>query len=168
MRRRAFLTGVFAALYPALTTANAATEETGAKAAEFQLKDQYETQMSYQFPRAKVAVLIFGDRKGSEQIEGWVRPLWDRYQTKIDQHGIAVLFSVPAFARGVVRKIFKNKVKYSVLLDWKGDVAKAYSYQGGQANLFLINRNGEIVLKMVGAANQNELSRLFGQIDRLL
>lgn len=137
-------------------------------APHFELKDQYDKSASYKFPKQKVTVLTFGDRKGSEQIEGWVKPLWDRYQTRIDQQGVAVLTSVPFFARGFVRSIFKSKVKYPVLLDWKGDVAKAYSYQNGKANVYVIDRNGQIIMKLTGAANQTELNRLFARIDALL
>lgn len=138
------------------------------QASEFELKDQYENALSYKFPRQKPSVLTFGDRKGSEQIEGWVRPLYDRYQERIDQHGVAVLSSVPSFMRGVVRRIFKSQVKYSVLLDWKGDVSRSYEYQGGKANVVVIDRNGQIVLRVYGAANQQELNRVYTQIDKLL
>ncbi len=145
-----------------------AHEPTETRAPEFELKDQHDKATSYSFPKKNITVLTFGDRKGSEQIEGWVRPLWDRYQNKIDQQGVAVLSSVPFFARGFVRGIFKSKVKYSVLLDWKGDVSKAYGYKSGSANVFVIDRDGRIVLKIIGAANQNELNRLFATIDGLL
>jgi len=138
------------------------------KVPDFELKDQYDKAASYRFPKQKITVLTFGDRKGSEQIEGWVRPLWDRYQTKIDQQGVAVLTSVPFFARGVVRGIFKSKVKYSVLLDWTGDVSKSFGYQSGRANVYVINRDGQIVLTVTGTASQTELDKVFAQIDRIL
>ncbi|MDX2032831.1 MAG: hypothetical protein SF339_19295 [Blastocatellia bacterium] len=138
------------------------------RAAEFELKDQYEKPLAYRFPKGKVSVLTFGDRKGAEQIEGWVRPLYDRYQARIDQHGVAVLSSVPSLMRGIVRGIFRSKVKYSVLLDWKGDVARSYGYQSGKANVVVIDRNGQIVLRVYGAANHQELNRVFTQIDKLL
>ncbi len=138
------------------------------RAPEFELKDQYEKSLTYKFPKGKVSVLTFGDRKGSEQIEGWVRPLYERYQDRIDQHGVAVLSSVPSLMRGIVRRIFKSQVKYSVLLDWKGDVSRAYNYQGGKANLVVIDRNGRIVMRAYGAASSQELDRVFAQIDKLL
>lgn len=141
---------------------------TMSHAASFELRDQYENTLTYKFPKQKISVLTFGDRKGSEQIEGWVRPLYDRYQTRIDQNGVAVLSSVPSFARGIVRRIFKSKVKYPVLLDWKGDVASAYGYQNNQANLYVIDRDGRIVLRLTGAANPEQLNRVFAQIDRML
>lgn len=138
------------------------------KAAEFELKDQYDTSFSYRFPKSRITLLTFGDRKGSAQIEGWVRPLYDRYQERIEQYGVAVLSAVPGLLRGTVRGMFKNKVKYSVLLDWKGDVAKAYQYEGRQANVFLVDRQGRIVYRTKGPANESELQKLYAQIDALL
>ncbi len=141
---------------------------SGGIASGFTLRDQYNQPASYRFPSERVTVLIFGDRKGSEQIEGWVRPLWDRYQARIDQRGVAVLSSVPSMVRGLVRTIFRSQVKYSVLLDWKGDVSRAYGYQNGRANLILIDRQGQIVLRLQGAAEADSLGQLFTRIDRLL
>ena len=137
-------------------------------ASDFALRDQYNQLSNYRFPAERVTVLIFGDRKGSEQIEGWVRPLWDRYQARIDQRGVAVLSSVPAMVRGLVRTIFRSQVKYSVLLDWKGEVSQAYGYQNGRANLVLIDRQGRIVLRLHGAAEAASLGQLFTRIDQLL
>lgn len=138
------------------------------KATAFELKDQYNQVSSYRFPKAKLTILIFGDRKGSEQIEGWVRPLWDRYQDRIDQKGVAVLSAVPAFMRPIIRTMFRSKVKYSVLLDWTGDVATAYSYQSGRANLILIDQQGRIVLRLMGPAGNDGLQQLYARIDPIL
>ncbi len=138
------------------------------KATSFELKDQYDKKLAYAFPRQKVSVLVFGDRKGSEQIESWVRPLYDRYKDRIDQNGVAVLNSVPALMRGIVRQIFKSQVKYPVLLDWTGSVSRAYEYQSGKANLIVIDRSGQIVYCAYGAASEPELARIYTQIDKLL
>lgn len=142
--------------------------EPVARAAEFELKDQYDKPVSYRFPKSRITVLTFGDRQGSEQIEGWVRPLYARYQERIEQYGVAVLSSVPAVMRGLVRGIFKSKVKYSVLLDWKGEVAKAFQYERRQANVFVIDRAGRILYRSKGPATEAELQRLYAQIDRQL
>lgn len=149
---------------------HAATAASGGDktATGFELKDQYDKLEKFHFPNDKVTVLTFGDRKGAGQIESWVRPLWDRYQNRIDQKGIAVLSSVPSFARGVVRRIFRSNVKYPVLLDWKGDVSRAYRYQGGSANLYVIDKSGRIMLKLTGEADEQQLNRVFNEIDRLL
>lgn len=144
------------------------TNDEVREATAFELKDQYDKLEKYRFPNGRVTVLTFGDRKGASQIEGWVRPLWDRYESRIDQKGVAVLSSVPSFARGVVRRIFKTRVKYPVLLDWSGDVSKAYGYQGGSAVLYVIDKQGRIVLSLTGVADNARLDKVYRQIDKLL
>jgi|NOAtaT_7_FD_contig_101_735573_length_3484_multi_2_in_0_out_0_4 hypothetical protein len=143
---------------------------TGAtsRAVDFELRDQYNQLISYRFPKSKPTILIFGDRKGSEQIEGWVKPIWAQYQDRVDQRGVAVLSAVPSFMRGIIRSMFKSRVKYPVLLDWTGEVAKSYSYQSGQANLILIDQQGQIVLRLTGGVGKEGLQQLYARIDRLL
>lgn len=138
------------------------------RASGFELKDQYNQVNSYRFPKSKPTILVFGDRRGSDQIEGWVRPIWDRYQDRVDQKGVAVLSAVPAFMRGIIRSMFKSKVKYPVLLDWTGEVARAYTYQSGQANLILIDQQGVILLRLTGPVTREGLQELYARIDRLI
>jgi peroxiredoxin len=162
--------GLLASVPSALARAklSAGGHEGGMRAAEFELKDQHDQPFRYRFPQSRITVLIFGDRKGSEQIEGWVRPLYNRYQTRIEQYGVAVLSAVPSMMRGLVRGMFKRKVKYPVLLDWKGEVAKVYQYESRQANLIIVDRNGRIVYRTTGAASEAKLHWAYEQIDRLL
>ena len=143
-----------------------ATADT--KASAFQLKDQYDTSYVYKFPRSKVSVLAFGDREGSKQIEGWIHPLYERYGNQVDIHGIAELSVVPTLVRGVVRRIMKREVKHPVMLDWEGSVSRSYGYRSGRANIIVIDRDGRIVLKLIGAARASELNRVYSQIDRLV
>lgn len=150
------------------TVAGVTHEGAAARAAEFELKDQYDNLRSYRFPKTRITVLTFGDRKGSEQIEGWVRPLYNRYQERVEQYGVAVLNAVPRLMRGIVRSMFKSKVKYPVLLDWKGEVARSYQYESNQANVVVVDRNGRIVYRTKGPATEAELQRLYAQLDRLL
>jgi cytochrome oxidase Cu insertion factor (SCO1/SenC/PrrC family) len=138
------------------------------RAVDFELRDQYNQVISYRFPKSKPTILIFGDRKGSEQIEGWVKPIWAQYQERVDQRGVAVLSAVPSFMRGIIRSMFKSRVKYPVLLDWTGEVAKSYSYKSGQANLILIDQQGQVVLRLNGGADKDGLKQLYAKIDRLL
>lgn len=137
-------------------------------ASDFTLKDQYDNLWVYRFPRNKVTVLAFGDREGSEQIESWVTPLYGRYQERVDIHGVAVLGSVPSMARGIVRRIVKSQTKQPVMLDWSGAVAKKYDYTGDGANIVVIDRSGKILLRAAGAADDESLRRVYGQIDKLI
>lgn len=138
------------------------------RAPEFELRDQYGNAQAYRFPTTKVNVFIFGDRKGSGQIEAWVRPLFDRYQERINIKGIAALSSVPSLARGMVTRIFKSQVKYPVLLDWTGGVTQSYGYEAGKANVFVVSPSGEILLRLNGAATQQGLEQVKAQVSRAL
>jgi peroxiredoxin len=137
------------------------------KAAEFELKDQYDKTFTLNFPKNKATILVFGDREGAKQIESWVRPLVEKYADKIDIQGVAELSAVPSLARSVVRRIMKNQVKYSVMLDWSGAVSKSYGYQKGKANLFVIDKRGSIVAEVAGAASEAELEKIYREINRV-
>lgn len=141
---------------------------TPERAMDFELRDQFGNSLAYRFPKERVSVLVFGDRKGSEQVEGWVRPVYERYTDRIDLHGVAVLDSVPSLLRGYARRQFKKKVKYPVLLDFKGDVSKGYGYEGDKANVFVIARDGRIVHRAAGAATPDGLQQLYAEVDCLL
>lgn len=140
----------------------------GERAMDFELKDQYGNALAYRFPKEKVSVLVFGDRKGSSQVEAWVRPVWDRFGERVDLHGVAVLNSVPSLFRGYARKKFRQNVKYPVLLDFEGAVTKAYGYEGDKANVYVIARDGTIALKLTGEATPGGLERLYAEVDALL
>jgi peroxiredoxin len=138
------------------------------RAMDFELRDQFGKPLAYRFPKERVSVLVFGDRKGSEQVEGWVRPVYERYADRVDLHGVAVLTSVPSLFHGYARRQFRKQVKYPVLLDFKGDVSKGYGYEGDKANVFVIARDGTVAYRASGAATPDGLERLYAEVDRLL
>lgn len=138
------------------------------KAANFTLEDQFGKEMSVRFPSDKVAILIFGDRKGSEQVEGWVRPLYAKYTDQIYIFGIAELSVVPWAVRPMVRTIIRNKSKTPVMLDWTGKISKSYGCEKGKANVFVISRNGSIVSIKRGAVSSSALSSIYDDINAVL
>lgn len=138
------------------------------KASEFSLKDQFGAVYDYKFPREKVSILAFGDKDGAEQLESWIKPLVEKYDTKLDIQGIAELSAVPSLARGIVRSMIKKKSKFPVMLDWKGDVSKSYKYEKKKANIILIDKDGAIIFKDTDAANAEKLDKLYKEIDKLL
>lgn len=136
-----------------------------AGASEFALKDQYNRSYNVRFPRDKVLILVFGDRKGSSQIESWVRPLYEKYADTVDIYGVAELSAVPSLMQGVVRQIFKSQIRFSVMLDWSGKVSKSYNYQSGKANVVLISKKGEILFRQTGAATEGGLNGIYQMIN---
>lgn len=141
------------------------TAASRASASEFALKDQYNRSYNVSFPRDKVLILVFGDRKGSSQIESWVRPLYEKYNDGVDIYGVAELSAVPYLMQGVVRQIFKSQIRFSVMLDWSGKVSKSYNYQAGKANVIVINKKGEILFRQTGAATEGGLNKIYQMIN---
>lgn len=138
------------------------------KAANFTLEDQFGNKTSVQFPASKVVVLVFGDREGSEQVEGWVRPLYNKFGNRIFIFGIAELSAVPWVARPIVRGIIKSKSENSIMLDWSGKIARSYGCEKKKANVFVINRDGVVKVEKRGAATPGELRNLYAAIEGVL
>ncbi len=138
------------------------------KAEHFTLEDQFGNKIGIKFPSNKVVVLVFGDRKGSEQVEGWVRPLYEKYTDQVYIFGIAELSVVPWAVRPVVRGIIKSKSKAPVMLDWTGKVAKSYGCEKGKANVFVVSKEGKVIEVKRGAANSGGLNNLYSVINSAL
>jgi hypothetical protein len=116
----------------------------------------------------KVADFQLTDQKGSDQLTPWIQSIKERYGTRVDIDGIADMSSVPGFLQNRVRKAFREKMSYSVMLDWEGDVVKQFAYAKGVANIYLIDRNGHIVRRTSGPKTDAGLQGLFTELDRLV
>ena len=81
---------------------------------------------------------------------------------------MAELSGVPTLARGMVRRIMRREIKYPVMLDWEGDISKTYGNQKGAATLVVVTRDGRIVYRTSGAAQESELERLYKEIDKVI
>jgi hypothetical protein len=133
--------------------------------AEFVLQDQHAADQKIQFPRAKISVLIVADQKGSEQIAPWVTPLYARYEKRIDIAGLASLPGIPSPFHGLFRREFRKKLAYPVLLDWTGEVSKTFNAKPNVANLFVIGKDGKILVNKTGAVAPAELKDVTDTID---
>lgn len=150
-----------------VVTSNGVSNEL-MKAKSFSLKDQFGNSHELKFPREKITVLAFADRSGSEQLERWIRPLYQRYREKIDIYGVAELSAVPMIARGFVRSIIRKSSNYPIMLDWEGKVSSDYKYEVGKANIYVIDEKGLVQIKKIGTANDKDLNDLFSKVDYLL
>jgi len=72
---------------------------------------------------------------------------------------------IPEFFRAMLRGAFKKQLTYSVMLDWDGSVVKQFAYQKNVANIYLIDRRGNIAARLAGEVNDGALRALFRGID---
>ena len=145
-------------LAPPLTNAPGCTE----------LKDQFEALQKLSFPATNLTVLTLADHKGSEQIAGWVGPVKERYGLRVDIRGIADMSAVPGWLRGVVRKKFRQQQTYPVMLDWSGDVVRAFAAVNECVNVLVIDERGQILQRFTGEAKPAALTELYTTIDQAL
>lgn len=138
------------------------------KATNFGLKDQNDRYVEVNFPSDRPVVLIFGDRKGAGQIDGWSKPLYEAYSDKAYIFGIASLSGVPSYARGLVRRLIKRQTSYSVLLDWGGKVADSFGYEKNKALIVVLSKDGTVVTKQSGASSPTELKTIKAELDKQL
>jgi hypothetical protein len=136
--------------------------------ANFGLKDQNDKYVEVKFPSDRPVVLIFGDRKGAGQIDGWSQPIYKKYEGKVYVFGIASLGGVPSYARGLVRRLIKRQTSYSVLMDWGGKIASSLGYQKDKAMMVVVGRNGTILSTKYGAATDTELDQVYAELDKQL
>jgi hypothetical protein len=141
------------------------TGNAQAKATSFDLKDQNDKPVSVNFPSDRVVILFFGDRKGSEQIDGWAKPIYERYNKTSYLFGIASLSGVPSTARPLVRRLIRRQTSFPVLMDWGGKISRVYSYEAGKAMVVLAGKDGRILSRRSGKATPAELKTLFAEID---
>ena len=155
-------TGVSAApkAEPSITPTNAPSS--------IALHDQFDAPQTLSFPATNVTLLTIADKKGSEQIAGWVAPLKQRFGKRIDIRGLADVSTVPRPLRGMIRMKFQKIQTYSVMMDWSGETVKAFTYVPDKANVLVLDGRGQILKRLSGAANPQAVQDLCAAIDRAL
>jgi len=138
------------------------------KVDNFGLKDQNDQYVEVNFPSDRVVVLVFGDRKGAGQIDGWSKPIYKDFEGKVYVFGIASLSGVPSYARGLVRRLIKRQTSFPVLLDWGGTISKRFSYQKDKALVVVVGKDGTVITTRSGAASASELEKVSAEIKRNL
>jgi hypothetical protein len=133
-----------------------------------ELRDQYDAPQRLTFPATNVVILTIADRKGSEQIEGWVTPLKERYGGRIDIRGLADVGAVPGFWHGKVQKKFQETRKYPVMMDWSGTNCAQFGFQPSVANVLVIARDGTIGGRFAGPATDSAFKEAQAAIDAAL
>ena len=145
-----------------------ASAHAQSKVSNFGLKDQNDKYTEVNFPSDRPVVLIFGDRKGAGQIDGWSQPIYKKYDGKVYVFGIASLNGVPSYARGLVRRLIKRQTSFSVLMDWGGKVAGSLGYEKDKAMIVVVAKNGTVLARKYGAVTQTELEAINSEIDKNL
>ena len=145
-----------------------ATNQPARAPACIELNDQYDARQRLVFPSTNVVVLTIADKKGSEQIDGWVTAIKTRYGGRVELQGLADVGGVPGLLRGKVRKRFQEARAYPVMMDWSGTNCAFFAYQKGVANVLVLGRDGTIRARFAGAATPAALAEAGTVLDKIL
>jgi hypothetical protein len=136
--------------------------------ARIELPDQFEQTQRLAFPNTNITVLTLADRKGSEQISGWVEPVAKRFGKRVDVQGIADVSAVPRLLRGTVRAVFRKEQSYPVMMDWSGKEVAKFAPKENVTTVLLIDGQGKILRRYEGAAKKPDVEELCKLIQEML
>ena len=136
--------------------------------AGIELQDQFGAPQKLSFPTTNITVFTIADRKGSEQVDGWIAALKPRYSGRIDLRGLADVGGVPGFLQGKIRKRFQETRTYPVMMDWSGKVCARLGYQPDLANILILGRDGSVLGRFTGGAVETNRVAAFDALDKVL
>jgi hypothetical protein len=136
--------------------------------ARIELKDQFDVPQRLIFPTTNITFLTIADRRGAEQIAGWVGPVKQRFANRVDIRGLADVSTVPKFLRGMIRQQFQKSLTYPIMLDWSGDVVNAFTYVPNQVTVLVLDERGRILIRLTDVATEPQLQEVYATLDRAL
>lgn len=160
-----FFLGIIGGLSMALVTVAGGLTNAPAR---IELPDQYEQTRRLAFPNTNITVLTLADRKGSEQIPGWVEPVAKRFGKRVDVQGIADVSAVPRLLRGTVRAGFRRDIQHPVMLDWSGTTIQKFAPRADVTTVLVIDGSGKILRQFEGAATPKQIEELIAMIEKML
>lgn len=144
-----------------------ATPVTNAPAS-IELHDQFNAPQKLTFPATNITLLTIADRKGSGEISDWVIPVKQHFGTHIDIRGIADVSCVPQPLHRLVQSRFRACQSYPVMMDWTGSAIKAFGYAPGKAEILVLDRQGGVLYRARGKADERAIQDLFAVLEEAL
>ncbi len=126
----------------ALAAAAALALQTGLRAPNFKLTDQFNKIWSLDAQKGVVTALIVADRDSGRAMGSWVDNLKTKYGSKIQVLGLLDLHSVPGIGRGIARSRIKSETKDPLMLDFDGNISKQYGVSSKNPAAVVIDKNG--------------------------
>ena len=115
----------------------------------FKIKDQFDKVHTDEECRGNVLVIIGGDKGGAEFSGQWGRAIHESLAGEVAFDEVeflryADMRGVPFFLKGMAKGKFPREEESWVLLDWKGQIAKAYEFQSDETNIVVFSRDGQL------------------------
>jgi predicted transcriptional regulator len=146
----------------------AAVPEIGARAPDFDLKDQFGKQWKLDDLAGQVTVVVVADTESGRAMGPWVDALKARYPNKVRILGLLDLHSVPGIGRGIAKSRIKRETKDPMMLDFDGSIARAYGVSSKVPGVIVIDRTSIVRAAVSAAYDQKGLATATSAVDKAL
>jgi hypothetical protein len=120
----------------------------------FSLKDQFDRKYTQASCAGTVALVIEADRDGSKFSGHWADAIGSGLKSAGDPPvhwlSVAALPSVPGFVQGFIKSQFPQDKTQPTLMDWRGQLVKAYGLQSHRCNVLIFGPDGRCLLCVGG------------------
>lgn len=150
---------------PVAAIAAEASPAALAKVGALELRDQFDAPQRLVFPTTNVTVLTVADKKGSEQMDGWINAVKARFAGRVEIRGLADVRGVPKLFQGRLRAKFQETRKYPVMMDWSGETCNRLGCVTGSANILVLGSDGTILHRFAGPAVEPVLGQAVAAVE---
>lgn len=148
--------------------------EVGKPAVEFSLEDTEATKTELKQLRGNVLILtVIPETNNQEERKKyfqknteWIEAFRQKYGEQIVMLGMTKL-NVPFFAKQMARNKIREKQSIRFLLDWQGDVLRAYSHPD-ELKIVLIDEAGIVRALASGEYSGQTAGPLEGELEKLM
>lgn len=139
----------------------------------FEINDQFDKVYTEKDYEDEIIVIIGSDKSGRKYNPIWSDAILDSFEEEHKEQiimlGIANLRGVPFFLKGMIKGKFPKDHDNRILMDWKGQFAKAYLFESKVCNILVFDRDGDLILKTYGKdIESHKLNAIVGKLKGLL
>ena len=140
----------------------------------FEIKDQLDKVYTDKDYDDQLIVVVGSDKSGKKYNPIWSDAILDAFENQEQKNqiniiGIANLKGVPFFLKGMIKGKFPKDHDNRILMDWKGQFAKAYLFESKVCNILVFDRNGTLVLKTHGKdIETHKLSAIVSKLNDII
>lgn len=139
----------------------------------FAMQDQFKQEYSDVTFRDTALLVLVANKGGSKYSRKWSPALRDSLvawslESRVNLLGVATMKGVPFFLKGMVKGKLPKDPKEWMLLDWKGDFAKAYECAGDTCHVLIFDRQSLLRHQLaVGVVTPEDMTKIRGLLEEV-
>jgi len=138
------------------------------------MEDQFKQVHTDSSFRDTALLVLVANKGGSKYSRKWSPALRDslvswQLNDRVNLLGVATMKGVPFFLKGMVKGKLPKEPKDWMLLDWKGEFAKAYECKGDTCHVLIFDTRGWLRHRLtVGEVASSEMTAIQDQLKLVI